>query len=129
MMNKNDDKNITLLEEKIRNARAKGVGVEKGQKNPHISSAQESEQEAENRNLGYRAGTELLVSVIAGTVIGYWLDGELGTKPVMFLLFFVLGIGTGFWNIYKITNNLGTSVGITPLHKVEKQAKEGQKKK
>lgn len=129
MINENDDKNITQLEEKIRAAREQGVGLEKKKKNSHFSYTPSDEQEAENMNMGFRAGTELVVAMIAGGLIGFGIDSVLPTKPFFFIFFIIVGICTGFWNIYKITNNLGTSVGVAPLHKVKKQGKETQQKK
>ena len=44
----------------------------------------------------------------------------------MIILFF-LGICTGFYNVYRMTQNLGTGIGVkrdnTPLPKDKKQAK------
>ena len=46
-------------------------------------------------------GTQLVVSIFIGFGIGYWLDGLLGTRPLLMLLFVVLGVAAGFVNIYR----------------------------
>ncbi len=74
-------------------------------------------EERESRNNGLRAGSELLISMGSGGLIGYGLDHWLSTKPLFFLLFLILGVGVGFLNIYKLSQNIGTSVGFAELHK------------
>ena len=76
---------------------------------------------AQNMNAGVRAGAELVVTIGAGTLIGYYLDSWLGTKPAFLIVFILAGIFAGFMNIYKITQNIGDSVGYAPLHKREKE--------
>ena len=46
-------------------------------------------------------GTQLVVSVFIGFGIVYWLDSLLGTRPVLMLLFLVLGVAAGFFNVYR----------------------------
>lgn len=76
---------------------------------------------------GARAGVELVGAVIGGGLIGWGLDYFFGTSPILFLLFLILGVITGFYNIYKITQNIGTSVGFKPLHDQQKNAKQAAK--
>lgn len=74
---------------------------------------------------GARAGVELVGGLIGGGLIGYGLDRVFGTSPILFILFLLLGVLTGFYNIYKITKNMGTSVGFKPLPNPPKDAKQG----
>lgn len=41
-------------------------------------------------------GLEMGVSVLIGWAFGYWLDGKLGTKPWLMLLFLLFGVAAGF---------------------------------
>lgn len=59
--------------------------------------------DGENISQGVRAGIDLTVPVFAGLGLGYLLDEFLGTLPLFMILFLLLGIGTGFWNVYKMT--------------------------
>ena len=52
--------------------------------------------------IGFRAATELGAGVIVGGLIGWQLDKWLGTSPWALLVFFFLGTGAGFWNLYRI---------------------------
>jgi ATP synthase protein I len=86
---------------------------------------QESDKlkDAENVNNGIRAGAELVVTIGAGVLIGYGLDSWLGTKPIFLIVFLLAGVFAGFFNIYRITQNIGSSVGYATLQKAEKGAK------
>lgn len=95
----NDD--LDSLDEKLKSYR---VSEKKGK-----TSEQTEEQQAKNINSGVRAGTELVVSIGAGTLIGYGLDSWLGTKPWFLIVFILAGIFIGFMNIYSITQNMDSS--------------------
>lgn len=54
--------------------------------------------------LGFRAGVEVVSALVVGVVIGLLLDRWLGTKPWLFLLFFVAGAAAGILNVYRLFN-------------------------
>jgi ATP synthase protein I len=78
----------------------------------------------EGMNDGARAGIELIGGMLGGGLIGYGLDYFFNTSPIFFFIFIILGVGTGFYNIYKITMNVGTSVGYKGLKSDPKDAKQ-----
>lgn len=47
-------------------------------------------------------GSSLAATVLLGLGAGYWLDGKLGTRPLLFLLGGVFGILAAFWQCYKL---------------------------
>ncbi|MBH9970222.1 AtpZ/AtpI family protein [Commensalibacter sp. M0270] len=49
-----------------------------------------------------RAGVEVVSAFIVGLVIGYGLDYWLSTKPVFILIFSVLGMIAGIFNIWHL---------------------------
>jgi ATP synthase protein I len=51
---------------------------------------------------GLRAGVELLAGVGVGGALGWFLDGWLGTRPFLMLLFFALGAAAGMLNVYRM---------------------------
>lgn len=71
---------------------------------------------------GMTAGVELAAAVIAGTAIGYGLDAWLGTRPLFMICLFFLGVATGFYKVYLLTNNLGNKAGNSGLHTQQKDA-------
>ena len=107
------DPKLEELEKKIRKARH-------DEPTPEELSKAEADS---NSRAGIQAGFEFVGSIVVSLVIGYGLDQWLGTKPVFFLIFFFLGICTGFFNVYRVTQNLGASVGFSQLHQAQKDAK------
>ncbi len=84
--------------------------------------SRDSTAEAQNMNIGIRAGTEFIVDTIAGIAIGWGLDKWLGIKPWGLIVFLFLGVGAGFMAIYRITNNAGSAVGFASLQKGKEAA-------
>ena len=60
-------------------------------------------KQAKATNDGVKAGIELLTPIVVCFFIGMGLDNWLDKSPLFLMLFFVLGVITGFWNIYKLT--------------------------
>ena len=80
--------------------------------------------ENKGMNDGARAGVELVGSLLGGGLLGYGLDYVFQTSPIFFFIFLILGVITGFYNIYKITMGTGTSVGFKGLKNASKNAKQ-----
>jgi ATP synthase protein I len=51
---------------------------------------------------GLRVGSELIAGVLVGGFLGWWIDRWLGTSPAFLLILLVLGMISGFWNVYRI---------------------------
>ena len=47
-------------------------------------------------------GWYLALCIVGGAAGGFWLDGRLGTKPLLTLIGLLLGIGLGFYCLYRI---------------------------
>ena len=47
-------------------------------------------------------GINLVASTFVGLAIGYGLDKLFGTSPYLLVIFLVLGLVSGFWNLVKI---------------------------
>ncbi|MCI5060460.1 MAG: AtpZ/AtpI family protein [Alphaproteobacteria bacterium] len=107
-----EDPKLEKLEEELKAARAE---FDKDYNPPS--------KEDENISSGARAGIELVGAILGGGLIGYGLDYYFETSPAFFLGFLILGVITGFYNIYKITMNVGTSVGYKGLKSDSKEAK------
>ncbi len=64
------------------------------------------------KGLALRIGTELVVAVFVGGMIGFLLDTWLNTKPWLTILFLFLGNAAGLLNIFRLTSNQNYSVGF-----------------
>ena len=56
--------------------------------------------------LGLKISLDLVVSIIVGILIGLGIDKLFNTKPIFFLIFFILGIAAGCFNMYRSIINL-----------------------
>ena len=65
------------------------------------------------KGLAFRIGTELVVAVFVGGMIGFLLDMWLNTKPWLTILFLFLGNAAGLLNIFRLTSNQGYGVGFS----------------
>ena len=70
----------------------------------HDAAAQadlDAEMRGRGMTYGMRMAAELVAAVIVGGLIGYALDSWLGSKPWLFLLFFMLGFAAGVLNVVR----------------------------
>ena len=49
----------------------------------------------------FKLGTELVAAVAVGSIIGFILDNWFGTKPLLIIVFFILGSVAGILNVIK----------------------------
>jgi ATP synthase protein I len=55
-------------------------------------------------SLGLRAGSEFVSAVVIGVGIGWILDRALHTNPAFLIVFFLLGVAAGIWNVIRLTS-------------------------
>lgn len=55
-------------------------------------------------SMGLRAGSEFVAAIIVGGAIGWGLDWVVHTKPLFTILFFLLGVVAGVWNVIRATS-------------------------
>jgi ATP synthase protein I len=79
-------------------------------------------------SLGLQAGSEFVSAVVVGAGIGWVLDKGLGTKPAFLIVFFLIGVAAGVWNVIRLTSPQGaTSAAISPLSQAEAPDKDGRR--
>ena len=48
-----------------------------------------------------KISTELVAAVVVGSTIGFLLDNWFGTKPLLIICFFFIGVTAGILNVFK----------------------------
>ncbi len=61
--------------------------------------------------LAFRVSIELISAVAVGGGFGWLLDGWLGTRPWLMLVFILLGGAAGMLNVYRISSGNGYAAG------------------
>ncbi len=67
-----------------------------------------------------RASTDLVAALFVGGFLGYWIDQWLDTKPWGMIIFFFLGFGAGFLNIYRSQTGQDYKIGFKEPAKEDK---------
>ena len=107
-MNKFDD-----LEAKLKVAKAQ-------QESQHPVTPNYNSREM---SLGIRAFMEMLGVILGSGLMGWALDKYFETAPTLLIIFVILGIAAAFFNLYKLSQNLGTAIGSNSLQSAEKDVR------
>jgi ATP synthase protein I len=71
---------------------------------PQPNSSPPSDNFASGMSMGLRAGSEFVAAILVGGAIGWGLDWALKTKPAFTIVFFLLGVVAGIWNVIRATS-------------------------
>jgi ATP synthase protein I len=72
-----------------------------------IATATESSNPAATASamsMGMRAAGEFAGSIVVGVLVGWRLDVWLGTKPILLIVFFLLGSAAGILGVIRVTS-------------------------
>ena len=59
-----------------------------------------------NIGTAFKMSTELVSAVAVGTIIGFILDNWFGTKPLLIICFFFIGVVAGIRNVFRAAKNM-----------------------
>ena len=71
---------------------------------PRPNSPNPPDNFASGMSMGLRAGSEFVAAILVGGAIGWGLDWVLKTKPAFTIVFFLLGVVAGIWNVIRATS-------------------------
>ena len=82
-----------------------------------MASSQDDRKRAEQSYLRYAgAGVEFFATLAVLSLFGVWLDGRLGTSPVLTIVLTFVGFGAATWNLIR-----SVSVRTPPSHDSDDQ--------
>ena len=90
---------------------------------PHKKAKAEREKKESESKRGMQVGIELVAPMIVCMYIGKQVDDYFGTLPLWFLILTVLGMITGFYNVYRYDKNNREEINDFGLPDSEKNAK------
>ena len=70
------------------------------------TGTQELAREGTSLGYGFRLSVELLAGLLVGLGMGYVIDGWLGTRPWLMLVFMILGLGGGILNVMRVSKQM-----------------------
>ena len=70
-------------------------------KNIRVNEQKEVGSNAASLGKALKISTELVASVVVGSTIGFLLDGWFGTKPLLIICFFFMGVAAGILNVFR----------------------------
>ena len=53
-----------------------------------------------------KISTELVSAVVVGSIIGFLLDNWFGTKPMLTICFFFIGVAAGILNVFRAAKRM-----------------------
>ena len=53
-----------------------------------------------------KISTELVAAVVVGSTIGYILDSWFDTKPLLIIVFFIIGVVAGILNVFRAAKRM-----------------------
>jgi ATP synthase protein I len=77
------------------------LGKVKAQREAEAHADLDAEMRGRGMAYGMRMAAELVAAVVVGGIIGWGLDWVLGSRPWLFLLFFLLGFVAGVVNVIR----------------------------
>ena len=58
-----------------------------------------------------KISTELVAAVVVGSTIGFLLDNWCGTKPLLIICFFFMGVAAGIINVFRSAKKIHRKQG------------------
>ena len=85
----------------MKNLREISTRLEIAKKN--IKKKQNKNRRTNAASIGkaFKISTELVAAVVVGSTIGFLLDNWFGTKPMLTICFFFMGVAAGILNVFK----------------------------
>ena len=85
----------------MKNLKEISTRLEIAKKNIKKNKKKDKSSNAASLGKALKISTELVAAVVVGSTIGYLLDNWFGTKPLLVICFFIMGVVAGILNVFK----------------------------
>jgi len=85
----------------MKNLKEISARLEIAKKNIRDTKEDNNGSNAASLGKAMKISTELVAAVAVGAILGFILDNWFGTKPLLTIIFFIMGVVTGILNVFK----------------------------
>ena len=85
----------------MKNLKELSTRLEIAKKNINKNAEKNKSSNAAHLGKALKISTELVAAVVVGSTIGFLLDNWFGTKPLLTIFLFFIGVAAGMLNVFK----------------------------
>ena len=94
----------------MKNLKELSTRLEIAKKNISKSSSINKGRNAASLGKALKISTELVAAVVVGSTIGFLLDNWFGTKPLLTIFLFFIGVAAGILNVFKSAKKMNRNL-------------------
>ena len=94
----------------MKDLKEKSTRLEIAKKKIKIDGKKNEAVNATSLGKALKISTELVAAVVVGTTIGFLLDNWFGTKPILTICFFFMGVAAGILNVIKSAKKMHNNI-------------------
>tara|TARA_B100000029_G_scaffold380128_1_gene375063 strand:- start:108 stop:398 length:291 start_codon:yes stop_codon:yes gene_type:complete len=94
----------------MKNLKELSTRLEIAKKNISKNSSIGKGRNAASLGKALKISTELVAAVVVGSTIGFLLDNWFGTKPLLTIFLFFIGVAAGILNVFKSAKKMNKNL-------------------
>ena len=94
----------------MKNLKEISTRLEIAKKNIKKNQIKDRDTNAASLGKALKISTELVASVVVGSTIGFLLDNWFGTKPLLTIFLFFIGVTAGILNVFRSAKKMNKNL-------------------
>tara|TARA_B100000029_G_scaffold42510_1_gene39500 strand:+ start:479 stop:769 length:291 start_codon:yes stop_codon:yes gene_type:complete len=94
----------------MKNLKELSTRLEIAKKNVKKNTSIDNGRNAASLGKALKISTELVAAVVVGSTMGFLLDNWFGTKPLLTICLFFLGVAAGILNVFKSAKKMNKNL-------------------
>ena len=94
----------------MKNLKDLSTRLEIAKKNINKNTLTNKSRNAASLGKALKISTELVAAVVVGSTIGFLLDNWFGTKPLLTIFLFFIGVAAGILNVFKSAKKMNKNL-------------------